>query len=63
MFETRRLISCPAVPLKVRLMVWPGVVIFSLTGVPGVIVPVMFVTSNNSRDIVPVLGAELEFPG
>src|ERR1700688_854556 len=63
MFETSKLTSCPAVPLKVRLTVWPGVVMVSLTGVPGVIVPLMFVTLNISTDIEPVLGAELEFPG
>src|SRR5439155_1254169 len=51
-----RLIRCPAVPAKVRLAFWPGVVTVADTGAPpGVIVPVASAGAAQSVTvIVPV---------
>ena len=48
------LADCPDVPLKVYLAFWPGILVLTVKGVPGVIVPVTSLNELKRTVALPV---------
>jgi hypothetical protein len=54
-FETLMLTCWPVVPLNVYSAFWPAVVVVTVTGVPGVMVPVTSAKLLSRTEMLPVV--------